>query len=66
MEVVLEVLGMLSPNLGYICVLRRFRCFFVGNHDSFCRFLKHVKVLVETSQSGFTKLRPYRQQLEMQ
>ena len=42
--------------LDYLCSLRRFRSFLVGTHDSFCRFLKYVKFLVETRQSGFQKI----------
>ena len=63
-------LGMLGPNLAsilvYLCSLMRFRSFLVGTHDSFCRFLKYIKFLVETRQSGFPELRPYRKQSEMQ
>ena len=54
---------MLSLNmasiLDYLCSLTRFWSFPVGAHDSFCRFLKCVKFMVETRQSGSLKVRPY-------
>ena len=56
---------MLGPNLAsilvYLCSLMSFRSFLVGTHDSFCRFLKYIKFLVETRQSGFPELRPLSQ-----
>ena len=60
----------LASILGYIYSLRRFRSFFVGTDGNFCRlyegFLKHVRFLVVTKQSGFPELSPYRKQSKMQ
>ena len=61
-------LGMLSPNLasktGYLCSLRKYCSFFVKTLDSFSRFLKHVTFLVETWQSNFAELRPFRKTIK--
>ena len=46
--------------------LRRFRSFLVGTHDSFCRFLKCIKFLVETRLSGLPELRSDHEQSKMQ
>ena len=63
-------LGTQSPKLasisGYICSLRKFRSFLVRTNDSFCRFLKHVRFLVKTRQSGLPEFRYNRKQWNMQ
>ena len=61
---------MLSPNLAsilcYLCSLMRCWSFFVGTLDRCSRFLKHVTFLLETRQSNFAELCPFRRQSEMQ
>ena len=54
------------PILGYLCSLSRYWSFFVGTLDSCSRLLKHFTFLVETRQSDFAELNPFRKQSEMQ
>ena len=49
---------MLSPNmafiLGYLCSLSILQTLLVGTDDEiFCQFLKYVRILVATYQTGF-------------
>ena len=61
---------MLSPNIAsilcYHCSLGGYWSFFVETLDSCSRFLKHIMFLVETRQSDFAELRPFRRQSETQ
>ena len=68
-EIVLEVLKPAESKsglyFGLYMFLRRFRSFLGGPNGSFCWFLKHVKFLVKTRQSGLPELHRYRKRLKI-
>ena len=66
LEVFRHVASISGLFFGLSLFLMKVSVSLVGTHDHFCWFLKYIKFLVETRQSGLPELRPDHEQSEMQ